>query len=68
MTDDQNKNDAQDKKIEKMMEKEQDFIMKEMIKKDMMKKIEDKLKENDPEVMDALKALIKDDSLKKDIW
>lgn len=68
MANDPNKNDAQDKKIEKLMENEQDFIMKEMIKKDMMKKIEDKLKENDPDVMDALKALIHDDSLKKDIW
>ncbi|MFY8160002.1 MAG: hypothetical protein ACOVNU_01605 [Candidatus Kapaibacteriota bacterium] len=68
MASDQNKNDAQDKTTEKLMEKEQDFLMKEMIKKDMMKKIETKLKENDSEVMDALKALIKDDSLKKDIW
>lgn len=63
-----NKNDIKDKKTEKLMESEQDFIMKEMIKKDMMKKIETRLKDNDQDVFNALKSLINDDSSKKELW
>lgn len=60
--------DLHDKKTESRMEHEQDVLMKEMIKKDMIKKIEAKFNEGDQDTYNALKALITDNSLKGDLW
>lgn len=53
---------------EKMMEQEQDFLIKEMIRKDMIKNIEDRFRNNDEETLKALKNLIHDDKVKTDTW
>jgi len=53
---------------EKMMEQEQDFLIKEMIRKDMIKNIEDKFRNNDEETLKALKNLIHEDKVKTDTW
>lgn len=64
----ESKNDLHDKNTESRMEHEQDVLMKEMIKKDMIKKIEAKFNEGDQDTYNALKALISDNSLKGDLW
>ncbi len=53
---------------EKMMEQEQDFLIKEMIRKDMIKNIEDRFRNNDEETLKALKNLIHEDKVKTDTW
>lgn len=64
----ESKNNLHDKNTESRMEHEQDVLMKEMIKKDMIKKIEAKFNEGDQDTYNALKALISDNSLKGDLW
>jgi|GEM_PF-5747595 len=61
-------NNNRDNTSEKMMEQEQDFLIREMIRKDMIKNIEDRFRNNDEETLKALKNLIHDDKVKTDIW
>ena len=45
----------------KDMSNEQDVIMKEMMKKEMLKKIEDKISSNDQEIIKAIKVMIQEE-------
>lgn len=63
-----NTTNNRDNSSEKMMEQEQDFLIKEMIRKDMIKSIEDKFRQNDENTMNALKNLIQEEKTKTDIW
>lgn len=53
---------------EKMMEKEQEFLIKEMMRKEMLKAIETKFRNNDEDTLKALKNLIYEEKPKTDIW
>lgn len=63
-----NTTNNRDNSSEKMMEQEQDFLIKEMIRKDMIKSIEDKFRQNDENTMNALKNLILEEKTKTDLW
>lgn len=52
----------------KMMEKEQDFLIKEMMRKEMLKAIEAKFRSNDEDTIKALKNLIYEEKPKTDLW